>query len=68
PDYVVGCTYSTPKGGTDPKATLYYKFKLMTNNQLQRVTTYRNDRTEFMGRAALKQISLIFDLPNFTYE
>lgn len=68
PDYVVGCTYSTPKGGTDPSATLYYKFKLITNSQLLWVTTYRNDRTEFMGRAALKQIGIIFDLPNFSYE
>jgi hypothetical protein len=68
PDYVVGCTYSTPKGGTDPSATLYYKFKLIKNSQLLWVTTYRNDRTEFMGRDALKQISVIFDLPNFTYE
>lgn len=68
PDYVVGCTYSTPKGGNDPTATLYYKFKLITNSQLLWVTTYRNDRTEFMGRAALKQIGIIFDLPNFSYE
>lgn len=41
---------------------------LITNSQLLWVTTYRNDRTEFMGRAALKQIGKIFDLPNFSYE
>lgn len=68
PDYILGCTYSTPKGGSDPTATLYYKFKLITNRQLLWVTTYRNDRTEFMGRAALKQIGIVFDLPNFSYE
>lgn len=68
PDYIVGCIYSPPKGKTDLTAALYYKFKLITNRQLLWVSTYRSDRTEFMGRAALKQIGTMFDLPSFARE
>lgn len=68
PDYIVRCIYGTPKGKTDLMAALYYKFKLITNRQLLWVSTYRGDRTEFLGRAALKQIGTIFDLPSFAHE
>lgn len=64
PDYIVGCIYGAPKSKPDLAAALYYKFKLITNSQLLWVSTYRPDRTEFMGRAALKQIGAIFDAPS----